>query len=125
MGSLKPYILLVDDEEMLRSVAVETLELAGFDVAGACDGVDALEKLEKHPNLYLMVSDVRMPRMNGYELCKMVLARTPNLPIILMTGYADDPPVELRSPPNISFVQKPFDFDLLIEKAAQALATLP
>ena len=66
-------VLIAEDEAMLRIVAVETLKDDGFTVYEAGDGVSALEILRGHPEIELLISDIKMPRLGGYELAEGAL----------------------------------------------------
>src|SRR6266481_6265306 len=90
--SEKTPILVAEDEAMLRVIAVEMLEDAGFKVFEAGDGVEALELLKTNPQIALLVSDIKMPRMDGYALVEAGLAFRPDLKVLLMTGYSQEPP---------------------------------
>ncbi len=78
------------------------LEELGYLVMQASDGFEALEKLARHSNLEVMVSDVRMPGMSGLELSALAAERYATLKIILMSGYFNPQPLRCR------FLQKPF-----------------
>jgi two-component system cell cycle response regulator CpdR len=83
-------ILLVDDEEPVRGFLKRGLELDGHQVATAVDGSDALERLtEEAGGFELMLTDIRMPIMDGIALALAAKRDFPDLPILLMTGYAD------------------------------------
>ena len=83
-------ILLVDDEEPVRGFLKRGLELDGHQVATAVDGSDALERLtEEAGGFDLMLTDIRMPIMDGIALALAAKRDFPDLPILLMTGYAD------------------------------------
>lgn len=82
-------ILLVDDEDPIRSFLKRALELDGHAVATACDGADALDRLAEIGGADLMLSDVRMPTMDGIALALAAKERHPRMLILLMTGYAD------------------------------------
>ena len=83
-------ILLVDDEEPVRGFLKRGLELDGHRVATAVDGSDALERLtEEAGGFDLMLTDIRMPIMDGIALALAAKRDFPDLPILLMTGYAD------------------------------------
>jgi CheY-like chemotaxis protein len=83
-------ILLVDDEEPVRGFLKRGLELDGPQVATAVDGSDALERLtEEAGGFDLMLTDIRMPIMDGIALALAAKRDFPDLPILLMTGYAD------------------------------------
>jgi CheY-like chemotaxis protein len=114
-------ILVVDDEAMLRMIAVETLEDAGFSVLQAGDGEDALALLKDNPGIEMLVSDIKMPRMNGYALAQAGLALRPDLKILLMTGYAQEPPAALQGLAQIRTLHKPFDLGRLCSMVNQML----
>ncbi|NNM71356.1 response regulator [Enterovirga aerilata] len=83
-------ILLVDDEEPVRGFLKRGLELDGHQVATAVDGSDALERLTEEAGAFdLMLTDIRMPIMDGIALALAAKRDFPDLPILLMTGYAD------------------------------------
>jgi YesN/AraC family two-component response regulator len=82
-------ILVVDDEEMMRELLEDVLQLAGYSVETAEDGQAALIRVKESTPL-LVISDIKMPRMNGFELLKSVKERFPDMRVIMMTGYSDD-----------------------------------
>lgn len=86
-------VLVVDDSDMVRELVVLLLTLdGGFHVREARDGVEALDVLDAH-TVDVVVTDLRMPRMDGLDLAVEVRRRWPSLPILLLTAYApDDPP---------------------------------
>lgn len=81
---------------------------------------EALAILKAHPEISLLVSDVRMPNMDGYALVEQGLALRPNLKVILMTGYAQTPP-KLVDAQEIGTLRKPFDIDVLCRRAEDLL----
>jgi len=89
MSDSKVDILVVDDEEMMRELLEDVLALEGYSVATAEDGKAALARV-KECNPLLLISDIKMPRMNGFELLKAVKERYPKMRVIIMTGYSDD-----------------------------------
>lgn len=115
-------ILVAEDEAMLRTIAVEMLEEAGFLVFEAGDGVEALELLKANPQIRLLVSDVKMPRMDGYALVEAGYALRPGLKVLLMTGYAQEPPRRLVQEHNIQILYKPFNLEKLCALAAELAA---
>ena len=83
-------ILLTEDDDSVRAFVSRALELDGHKVETACDGVEALDRLTERDGGYdLLVSDVKMPLMDGIALAHKASGRWPGLPILLMTGFAD------------------------------------
>src|SRR5882762_3921658 len=114
-------ILVAEDEAMLRMITVEMLGFAGFEVFEASDGVEALELLKANPQIALLVSDIRMPRMDGYALVEAGLALRPDLKVLMMTGYAQKPPQMLMAR-DIQILHKPFNLERLCALAAEMTA---
>lgn len=113
-------ILLAEDEVMLRILAVEMLEDAGFKVFEAGDGVEALNLLRANPDIALLVCDIKMPRMDGYALVEAGLRFKPGLKVLLMTGYTQEPPPHLVK--AVQILHKPFDLEKLCALAAELTA---
>ncbi|NVK35571.1 MAG: response regulator [Rhodobacteraceae bacterium] len=83
-------VLLTEDDEAVRSFVKRALELDGHWVAAAEDGAEAVEVLsDQDGNFDLLVSDIKMPVMDGIALALHTGKNWPNLPILLMTGFAD------------------------------------
>jgi CheY-like chemotaxis protein len=118
----KAPILIAEDEAMLRIIAVELLQDAGFEVFEAGDGVEALELLKANPQITLLVSDIKMPRMDGYALVEAGLALKPDLKVLLMTGYAQNPPPQVLKARDIQILRKPFNLERLCALAAEMTA---
>jgi CheY-like chemotaxis protein len=115
----KTSLILAEDEAMLRVLAVEMLEEAGFHVLEAADGMEGLELLKAHPEVSLLVSDIKMPRMDGYALAEAGLALKPGLKVLLMTGYAQEPPPALLRQAEVQILHKPFNLERLCALAAE------
>ena len=110
------HIMTVEDEALVRILLVETLESAGHTVTQAPDGEAALQAIRAGAALDVLLTDVRMPRMDGYELALAARALRPALPVIFMTGYSDArPPVELAAS---RMLRKPFNPDDLVALVA-------
>ncbi|HEX4026371.1 MAG TPA: response regulator [Rhizomicrobium sp.] len=122
MSEARTPILLAEDEAMLRVLAVEMLEDAGFKVFEAGDGVEALELLQANPDIALLVSDIKMPRMDGYALVEAGLRFKPGLKVLLMTGYSQDPPPHLLRSAGVQILHKPFNLERLCALAAEMTA---
>ncbi len=86
---MEPVIFLVDDDEGSRDAMRRALARVGYEIRAFESAAEALERLENGDPVDAVVSDVRMPGMDGYELLKRVRAIRPNLPFILVTAYAD------------------------------------
>jgi len=96
-------VLVVDDEPMVRMLAVDLFEELGCEVIEAGDGAEALSRLEERPDVSLMFTDCRMPGMSGPELAEVAAERWPHLRIVLVTGYHN------MQVPGFPMVWKPFD----------------
>jgi PAS domain S-box-containing protein len=86
----RPCVLLVDDDPIVREVLVLSLQDAGYAVLPADSGAAALARLAAVERVDILVSDLTMPAMDGLELIRAVQAQRPNLPAVLLTGYAGD-----------------------------------
>jgi two-component system, cell cycle response regulator CpdR len=83
-------IMIAEDEEALRAMCARALSTAGHEVKTACDGGDALDLLQREEGRFdLLLTDIRMPIMDGIALALSAARDYPNLTILLMTGYAD------------------------------------
>jgi two-component system, cell cycle sensor histidine kinase and response regulator CckA len=117
-------ILLVEDEEGLRSLNARGLRSRGYSVIEASNGVEALEALEeKNGAVDLVVSDVVMPEMDGPTLLKTMRERNPDLKIIFVSGYAEDA-FEKSLPENqqFAFLPKPFTLSQLVAAVKETMA---
>ena len=107
-------VLVVDDKQMMRDSVATTLVRAGFQAVAAADGPTALEMIGRHRPAAI-VTDLRMPNMDGIALLREVMKIDPQLPVVLMTAYASiDTAVEAMKIGAFDYVQKPFDGDELI-----------
>jgi CheY-like chemotaxis protein len=114
-------VLIADDEAMFRDAVALSLQASGFKVFAAADGQEAFAILKGNREIALLVSDIRMPGMDGYALAEAGLELRPDLKVILMTGYAADPP-KLVLDRQIGTFRKPFDTNLLCRRAAELIA---
>jgi DNA-binding NtrC family response regulator len=114
-------VLLVEDEAVLRELAAENLQEAGYNVIEAGDGADGLEVLQSDTPIDILLSDIRLPGMNGYQLAEAGRALRPDLKIILMTGYAPGPMPPALHEAVYRVLQKPFELDVLPGMVAAAL----
>lgn len=117
MISLTKKILIVDDEEDLRDTVSYKLKSAGFTTETACDGMDAMEKLDLFtPDLIIL--DMNMPRMNGLEFYQKIKGNSekPPYPVIVLTARANMEQL-FRDLDVDGFMSKPFDLDELLNEA--------
>lgn len=110
-------VLVVEDEDAVRRYAVRVLASEGYTVIEAGDGVDALDRWPSDGGVDVVVTDVIMPRMGGRILVERLRAMRPDLPVVFMSGYAEDP-VGL---PSALFLEKPFGADGMATIVATAL----
>jgi two-component system cell cycle sensor histidine kinase/response regulator CckA len=116
-------ILLVEDEEGLRSLNARGLRSRGYSVIEASNGIEAMEALEeKNGAVDLVVSDVVMPEMDGPTLLKEMRGRNPDLKIIFVSGYAEDA-FEKSLPENqqFAFLPKPFTLSQLVAAVKETM----
>ena len=116
-------ILLVEDEDMVRSVAERALTRQGYKLLTAENGEVALEMLATHDRPDLLISDVVMPIMDGPTMVRRARERYPDLPILFMSGYAEEQLRKSIDLDQVHFLAKPFSVQQLAESARIALAT--
>lgn len=116
-------VLVVDDEAAVRRFAVRVLERESYVVVEARDGVEALEVIrQKDTAIDVVVSDIVMPRLNGVELTQALVVSHPNLPVILMSGYAPGGLAELGIAAPCAILPKPFQSDRLLEEVRRCVS---
>ncbi len=117
-------ILLVEDEDAVRSFAARALRMRGYQVLEASGGEEALEIVQKgEQEIHLVVTDVVMPNMDGPTMVRHVKALKPGLPVIFMSGYAEE--AFRRNDENASdlhFLPKPFGLKQLAAKVKEVLS---
>ncbi len=111
-------ILLVDDEEGVRKLCGAVLESNGYTVLAAGSGPAAIAAYEKNAHkVDLLLTDVVMSEMNGFELGRKLAERTPGLKVLYMSGYRET----IVDNPAIAFLSKPFTPDALLQKVREVL----
>ena len=115
-------VLIVDDEAEIRDSIVEQFRILGFGmVFEASDGADAIEIYKaRRSEISLVFMDLTMPRMNGKEAYRTLRSMDPTLPVILTSGFNQEPNLEGDERPA-AFLQKPFDFRQLRNMVMQIL----
>jgi two-component system, response regulator FlrC len=108
-------VLVVEDDPDLREALVDTLELSNFAVCTAEDGVKALSVLDGDDDIGMVVSDVHMDNMDGHALLKVIRAKKPHLPVVLMTAFGTiQKAVEAMHDGAVDYMVKPFEGDDLV-----------
>ena len=116
-------ILLVEDEEMLRSLAKLVLQGKGYNVITAGDGEEAVLMFKRHQNdIALVLSDLGLPKLNGYGVFEQVTRMKPTVKFIIASGYIDpsDKAAILNSGAK-AFIQKPYVPDEMLRKIREVL----
>jgi two-component system cell cycle sensor histidine kinase/response regulator CckA len=113
-------ILLVEDEEPVRMVAERALARAGYTITTAADGEEGLEKFQAG-EFDLVVSDVVMPTMDGPAMARAIRKAAPGMPILFMSGYAEDHLRREIDMDNMHFIPKPFSVQQISEKVGAVL----
>ena len=119
--SKKPQILIVDDELNIRRILQMAFEKAGYDALTAEDGRTALMELEKQ-RFDVVITDVTMPGMTGYELQRLINEAAPEIPVIIMTAFGTIPQaVAAIRNGAFEYITKPFDLEQLKKVVASAV----
>jgi two-component system cell cycle sensor histidine kinase/response regulator CckA len=122
----REVVLVVDDESTVRRFARRVLVEHGFDVHEAADGAEALDLVRAmYDRLDLVVSDIVMPKVNGVELLKQLAIAQPNLPVILMSGYAGPELAERGIQAPCSILAKPFSAETLVAEVRRCIRGQP
>jgi signal transduction histidine kinase/CheY-like chemotaxis protein len=119
-------VLIVEDEEEVRTLASEFLRAAGYRVLAAQDGAEGLKIVKRlGKTIHLLVTDVVMPKMSGPELVKRLKPLLPDLKIVYMSGYIEQNEDSRRLLEESFYLQKPFSRDMLLRLVSQALRNKP
>jgi len=123
---MKQYdVLVVEDDLSLCEALCDTLEIGGYRVVSARNGTEALIKLE-HGQFKLVVSDVQMPVMDGFQLLKNMQHKHSETPVLLMTAFGTIPKaVEAMQAGASDYLIKPFDAQALVSKVADYVSANP
>ncbi len=126
MSHHRPRILLVDDEPNLRKVLGALLQQEGFEVHAESDGEAALARVRTSPSgtFDAVISDLRMPRLDGIGLLRALVREDPELPVVLLTAHGTvDSAVEAVKLGAFDYLEKPFDRDQIRTVLQRAVAT--
>jgi CheY-like chemotaxis protein len=115
-------LMIVDDNEGVRHLVSRWLERAGFSVSQAKDGAEALDLIKKDPP-DIILADIRMPKINGLELARMVKREFPGTKVVLMTAYSSPQTIAQAKREGVDdYLEKPFTQDQ-VEKTAREVMT--
>src|SRR5210317_362854 len=116
-------ILVADDDAVIREGLRRILSAEGYEVEVVSNGHAALDRLDEE-NFKLLITDLKMPGMSGLEVLRAIRTRQPELPVVLITGYAAiDNAVEAMKNGATDYLAKPFENEEIIEKVKTALET--
>ena len=112
-------VLMVDDEIQFRATTKKLLNRRGFETLLAGSGEEAIEKLKENPDVVIL--DIKMPGMDGHQALKEIKKRSPDLPVIMLTGHGAMPSArEALVEGAFDYLSKPCDMDLLTSKIKEA-----
>src|SRR4030042_1002517 len=112
---MKP-ILVVDDDHQMRTALKEAISRVGFEAVLAGDGQDAIQKLN-HSSFSMIVTDMKMPKMDGLSLLKEIRRKSGHIPILVITGFGTiQDAVEVMKEGASDYLLKPFSFETLMSK---------
>jgi CheY-like chemotaxis protein len=118
-------ILLAEDEDIVRDLAMKVLRAGGYKVLPARDGMEAIRIGDSHKGtIHLLVTDVVMPRMSGRELVGRILPARPQMKVLYMSGYTEDAIIHhgvLEE--GVEFIQKPFMTTDLVRRVREVLSS--
>jgi DNA-binding NtrC family response regulator len=120
---MSAQVVIAEDEAPLRHILAEMLEDKGLTVLQAADGVEALQLIEGNPGVALLLSDVRMPRMDGHALADAALHLRSELKILMMTAYSYEQPAPatLRAR-EVRTLSKPFNAGRMCDLVCEMLS---
>jgi CheY-like chemotaxis protein len=106
VSSFRPTIILAEDDEMLRRYFIDVLEIAGYRVLPAGDGLDAFALVHDRPDASVLITDVHMPRMDGFTLARRARECRGEIDVLYVSG-CDAREFAQRGVPGSSFLPKP------------------
>lgn len=116
-----PRILLAEDDEIMRISIYDRLKKYGWEVDEAENGLEAIKLFEQH-HYHLVISDIRMPALDGLNLLHKIRAQSPEADVIIMTAYGSvDDAIECLRQGAADYILKPFDMDNLIIRVTRLL----
>jgi two-component system cell cycle sensor histidine kinase/response regulator CckA len=123
MPAVRPLVVLVEDEELIRRLLERVLESAEYEVLVAADGEQALRMIDKRVGeIAVLLTDLVMPGMSGLELARAARERQPDLPVLCMSGYSEQTVRDRGGDGGeVDFIGKPFGPGELTDRIAALL----
>lgn len=118
MSEALPTVLVVDDDPRMRDLLALLLRFSKFEVLSAANPVEAMRAIQDRADIALVIADIVMPGMNGYDLADEIAKVRPDIRMVFMSGFAADP---LRRPVNAPCLAKPFTVEELLSVVDEAL----
>jgi CheY-like chemotaxis protein len=122
-GSGTGRLLVVEDNDLVRRLSVHALQQAGHTVVEAPDGGRALDVLSREAPFDLLLIDLVLPGMNGYQIAEHAVAISPEMRVLFTSGYASPETLPVVGAKAVRFLQKPYDLTELRAAVAALLAT--
>jgi CheY-like chemotaxis protein len=118
-----PAVLIVDDDDVFLTVVESMVQMLGFPVMTACDGIEAITIFQEHKNdIGCVVLDIQMPRMNGIMTFQHLREMRENIKVIIASGYLDDANLDQLGPLQpAGYLQKPVFFQAFSELLKKCL----
>lgn len=120
-GGAGETVLIVDDDETIRQLLVELFGLSGYTSIQAHDGPSGLAVLKSDVKIDLLVSDVRLPGLNGKQMADAARVGRPMLPVLFITGYAEEAVSDGFLDDNMAMLTKPFSIEAVLAQASELL----
>jgi len=115
-------VLLAEDDELVRGMAIKILEKAGYHLLVAADGEQALNLFDQHwSEIHIVVLDVVMPKLDGPAVFEQIRKKAPNLPVLFCSGYSRNAAENFGTAPGIEMLQKPYPPKEMLLKIRQML----
>ena len=122
--AIKRQLLVVDDEANIVDYLKQLLEDEGYPTLSACSGQEALNII-KHESINILITDIRMPKMDGIELINKVSRIEKNIQAIVLTGHGDiDTAIEIMKTGALNYLRKPINFEELLVTIEKGLAII-
>jgi len=120
-----PTILVVEDEALVRMLSVETLRDEGYNVLEARDGKEAVNILSSDVEIDLLLTDIKLPHLSGYEVVEQCAPLRPSMRVIFVTGYAGQPMSEAMRQAGMEIITKPYIVEDLVKLVTELLGAQP